>query len=188
MLRLIARSTRHRTVASLAALALCAVGSCVAASGASARSHGGAGTPPATWPGLAKAFAWPVLRPSDGAGLSQSQLVRAPRVCGSRTNHQAYSAAYGKAPGRWFELFVAKGPQCGDPPEAVPVSRITIAGRPATVWVWQFSATKPVLADGYAHGMTVSWKQGVTTVLLESTRLHLPEVLRIAKSLKRVHG
>jgi hypothetical protein len=182
---------RRRVVISLTALALCATAVCalgVSSSSASALtgSNLGASSASVSWPKLADTFNWPVLRPAATAGLRAGQMSVAPQVCMASKRYQAYDATYGSAPGRWFQLFVAKGQLCGNPPAAVRVTHVTVDGRSVPVSVWRSGAKRPTLADGYRQGMTLTWKRGATAISIESTHLHLSEVVRIARSLAPV--
>jgi hypothetical protein len=185
----IATTPRRRLIGSFVALALSvaafsALGATVASAKAVHTASAGAST---TWPSVAKAYSWQVVRPTATANLGLTQLARAPKVCTPDIkNYQGYSATYGKAGGRSFQLLVAKGAVCGNPPMSKVVSHVTINGQRVPVAVWLTNSNKVNIADGYKNGMTLTWKQAGRTISIESTRLHLSEVLTVAKSLAPV--
>jgi hypothetical protein len=150
-----------------------------------------AGTHPAnvSWKKVAAKFAWPVLRPTDTAGLHLTGLTLKSSPCDDDYDYQQYTATYGSIPGRWFELYAAKRELCGDGPDEVRFGHVVIRGHRASVSVWYpRDLHEPTLADAYRYGLSLDWREGATDISFAAFHLRLAEAVRIARSLRPVSG
>ena len=145
-----------------------------------------------TWQDIHVAFEWPVLRPTENAGLHLKRLDIFSATCDADTDYEAYTALYGSPRARSFSLYIGRKYLCGDGPESATVAHVRIRGHRVVVDVPLFNTTSgvasPTVADGYTHGMSLYWKQGSTAIDIEATHLHLSELVQIAKSLEPIAG
>jgi hypothetical protein len=136
-----------------------------------------------TWDQAAADSAFPVFKPGDTLGLKLTSL--------SLPGCASVAATYGskRSSRGWFSLRESF-PLCGNPGEERVVRHVTINGVRVAVAVFCRRTSCDVTArDGVRTGFRLLWRKGAakrTFIDLQTRRLTLSQVLRVARSLTRV--
>jgi hypothetical protein len=172
------------TLAAVTALALVAAGTAAAAFG------------PSVWDREQVGLGWPLWEPADTFGLQPAKVTTL--SCAPAAG-VSISVAYGKAyegrnfgKVRGFTLAEGFPSLCGNAGGVQVVGSTTIRGVRVPVMVYCNRPGTCRLADGFRHGYVLQWRmppvnepplRGRTQIFMDSSRLTLPQLLKIARSL-----
>lgn len=135
---------------------------------------------------------YPLFRPYRTLGFALSRFTYI-RCYKGRSRDSLYTAygSYGGVPrskARGFELVEGNPQVCANPGLSTPHGTRLVGGDRAHLAVYCPATKRCSLAQGLRYGYTLWWTRDGTYVQISSERLTLPQLLDVARSLRRLHS